>query len=214
MLFLLGGAVGGGRDLLLVQVVVRRCQIKLATRAIARVKRMMRNIKLLSFMLSVWIVLLLSVLSATVVVVIDAIIAICVAFFGMAYLIWLCFRCCSVFFFDAVKFGSGLRHVTCVRSRCASKLAAVFFVMPSAYCSSLETQEVVAPVHVSLSRVTKTSMLVCLSVCDAVCRSCLVSRSYNAFASTISRGLCANLGAWLSSKARCGDQISFQKTAA
>ena len=164
---MLGGAVGGGRDLLLVQVVVRRCHIKLATRAIARVKRM-RNIKLLSFMLSVWIVLLLlllSVLSAIVVVVIDAIIAICVAFFGMAYLIWLCFRCCSVFFFDAVKFGSGLRHATCVRSRCASKLAAMFFVMPSAYCSSLETQEVVAPVHASLSRVTKTSMLVvCLSV--------------------------------------------------
>ena len=88
--------------------------------------------KLLSFMLSVWLVLVLFVFIA-IVVVIEAIIAICVAFFGMAYLIWLCFRCCSVFFFDAVKFGSGLRHVTCVRSRCASRLAAVFFVMPSAY---------------------------------------------------------------------------------
>lgn len=34
-----------------------------------------------------------------------------------------------VFFFDAVKFGSGRKQVVCVRSRCASRPAAVFFVM-------------------------------------------------------------------------------------
>ena len=66
---------------------------------------------------------------------------------------------------DAVKLGSGFRHVAWLRNLCASKLAALCFVMPSANCSSLETQETVAPVQESLSRVTSTSMLVCLSVC-------------------------------------------------
>ena len=126
---------------------------------------------------------------------------------GMAYLICLCFLCWNIFFLDAMKFGSGRRHIVCVRSLWTNKPAAVFFVMPSAYWSSLKAHEVLAPVHDNLSRVIKTSMFVCLFVCDAVCRSCFVRRSRNALASTMSRGLCYSLGVRLSSKARCDDHI-------
>ena len=50
-------------------------------------------------------VVVLFVVCAIVVVIKDAIMAACAVFLGMAYFIWLCFLCCSVFFFDAVQFG-------------------------------------------------------------------------------------------------------------
>ena len=140
---------------------VHRCQIRLARNAIINVK----SAKKIKFWLSIrwsWLWSGSSMECAVVVVARDANIVICVSGLVNAYRIWLSFRCSKIFFLDIVKFGSSFRHITWLRNRCANRLVALCLVMPSANCNSFETQEIEAPVHDSLSRVTSISMFVCL----------------------------------------------------
>lgn len=97
----------------------------------------------------------------------------------------LLFLSAGSFFLAAVKLLSGLMHVRCVRSRCASSCAAAVLVMPSANCSSELTHFTFAPVQRSLSWGTRTSMAVLLSAPLEGWSSCFTSRSYRPFASVI-----------------------------